>query len=106
MYCRTLGFIQHFRLDKCTVYHLSHLSAKGIQKIEESPLEFVVSTDTLECPDAGLSSKIRFISAAPMFAQAVKIVHDRTPMSSLFEQRVNKRMMDMSFMDQPTLLKD
>ena len=87
---------------------LSHnvLSAKGIQKIEESPLEFVVSTDTLECPDAGLSSKIRFISAAPMFAQAVKIVHDRTPMSSLFEQRVNKRMMDMSFMDQPTLLKD
>ena len=41
-----------------------------------------------------------------MFAQAVKIVHDRTPMSSLFEQRVNKRMMDMSFMDQPTLLKD
>ena len=34
------------------------------------------------------------------------IVHDRTSMSSLFEQRVNKRMMDMSFMDQPTLLKD
>ena len=85
---------------------LSHnvLSAKGIQRIEESPLEFLVSTDTLECPDAGLSKKLRFISAAPMFAQAVKIVHDRAPMSTMFEQRVNKRLLDMSFMEQQSLL--
>jgi len=85
---------------------LSHnvLSADGIKKIDESPIEFVVSTDTLECPYAYLSPKIRFISAAPMFAQAVKLIHDRAPMSTMFEQRVSKRLLDMSFAEQQSLL--
>ena len=43
---------------------LSHnvLSAKGIEKIENCPIEFLVATDTLECPDAHLSTKLRTIS--------------------------------------------
>ena len=80
------------------------MNAEGIRRVDASPLEFLVSTDTLECPDAHLSPKIRFISAAPMFAQAVKIVHDRAPMSTMFEQRVSKRLLDMSFAEQQTLL--
>ena len=85
---------------------LSHnvLNEKGIQRIEESPIEFLVCTDTLECPEAANSSKIRIISAAPMFAQAVKLIHDRAPMSTMFDQRVNKRLYDMSFAEQQTLL--
>jgi len=85
---------------------LSHnvLSEEGVRKVDESPIEFLVSTDTLEYPYGGLSSKIRSISAAPMFAQAVKIIHDRAPMSTMFEQRVSKRLLDMSFAEQQTLL--
>lgn len=85
---------------------LSHnvLAAKGIKRIDESPIEFLVSTDTLDCPDAALSPKIRCISAAPMFAQAVKIIHDRSSISTIFDERVNKRMMEMSFAEQQTLL--
>ena len=85
---------------------LSHnvLSAKGLEKIEKSPIEFLVSTDTLECHDAAVSTKLRTISAAPMFAQAVKIIHDRAPISNMFEQRVSKRLLDMSFMEQQSLL--
>ncbi len=85
---------------------LSHnvLNEKGLTRIEESPLEFVVSTDTLDCPDAACSTKLRFISAAPMFAQAVKIVHDRAPMSTMFDQRVSKRLLEMSFSEQQSLL--
>ena len=85
---------------------LSHnvLNEKGLKRIEESPLEFVVSTDTLDCPDAACSTKLRFISAAPMFAQAVKIVHDRAPMSTMFDQRVSKRLLEMSFSEQQSLL--
>ena len=81
---------------------LSHnvLSARGLEKIEQSPIEMLVATDTLECPDAHLSTKLRTISAAPMFAQAVKIIHDRAPISNMFEQGVSKRLLDMSFMDQ------
>lgn len=85
---------------------LSHnvLTEKGVQRIEESPISWLVSTDTLECPFAGKSTKIRTVSAAPMFAQAVKIIHDRAPMSTMYEKRVNKRIFDMSFGEQGSLL--
>ena len=85
---------------------LSHnvLNEKGVRRIDESPIEFVVSTDTLECPAAHLSEKIRFISAAPMFAQAVKIIHDRSSISTIFDETTNQRMLDMSFMEQQSLL--
>ena len=85
---------------------LSHnvLGEDGIRKINESPIEFLVATDTLDCPYTELSTKLRFISAAPMFAQAVKIIHDRAPMSTMFEQRVSKRLLEMSFTEQQTLL--
>lgn len=84
---------------------LSHnvLSKKGIEKIEQSAFEFVVSTDTVECPDAGLSKKLRFISAAPMFARAVQLIHDRAPISTLFDNNMSSRMFDMSFQEQQSL---
>ena len=66
----------------------------------------MVTTDTVECPEAKYHPKIRIISAAPMFAQAVKIIHDRAPMSTLFDQRISKRMLDMSFTQQLNLLYD
>ena len=85
---------------------LSHnvMTQKGLQRLEESPIEFLVSTDTLECPDAALTTKLRTISAAPMFAQAVKIIHDRAPMSTMFDTFVNKRLLKMSFGEQQKLL--
>lgn len=85
---------------------LSHnvMNAKAINRIQNSDYEFLVSTDTVECPEARNASKIRIISAAPMFAQAVKIIHDRAPMSTMFDQRISKRLMDMSFTEQPSLL--
>ena len=85
---------------------LSHnvLSEKGIKRLEESPIEAIVTTDTLESPEARLSPKIKIISAAPMFAQSVKIIHDRTPMSNLFRREFTERMLDMSFSEQTTLL--
>lgn len=87
---------------------LSHncMSEKALQRLDESPYEFVVTTDTVECPEAKNHPKIRIISAAPMFAQAVKIIHDRAPMSTLFDQRISKRMLDMSFTQQLNLLYD
>ncbi len=84
---------------------LSHnvLSEEGVRRIEESPLEFVVATDTVEFPYKNLTTKIRTISAAPMFAQAVKIVHDKSPMSAMFDKGFTDQMLSMSF-EQPSLL--
>ncbi len=85
---------------------LSHnvLSEKGIRRIHESPIEMLISTDTVQCPEAKLSNKIRIISAAPMFAQAVKIIHAREPMSSMFARDYSEHMVDMSFAEQITML--
>ena len=85
---------------------LSHncMNEKALKRFDDSPYEFVVTTDTVECPEAKAHPKIKIISAAPMFAQAVKIIHDKAPMSTLFDQRISKRMMDMSLAKQLTLL--
>ena len=57
---------------------LSHncMNEKALNRFDDSPYEFIVTTDTVECPEARKHPKIRIISAAPMFAQAVKIIHD------------------------------
>jgi ribose-phosphate pyrophosphokinase len=83
---------------------LSHivLGENGVKKIEDSPIEFLVSTDTVECPAAKNSSKFRIVSAAPMFAEAVRIIHDKEPMSTMFGD-VSQRMFDMSFASQLTI---
>ena len=85
---------------------LSHncMNEKALNRFDDSPYEFVVTTDTVECPEARRHPKIKIISAAPMFAQAVKLIHDKAPMSTLFDQRISKRMLDMSFAEQLTLL--
>ena len=85
---------------------LSHncMNEKALGRFDDSPYEFIVTTDTVECPEARKHPKIKIISAAPMFAQAVKLIHDKAPMSTLFDQRISKRMLDMSFAEQLTLL--
>lgn len=85
---------------------LSHnvLNEKGLKKIEESPIEVLISTDTLECPDAAVSTKLRTISAAPMFAQAVQIIHSRDSISKLFKEEETNHLMDWSFSEQLPLM--
>ena len=83
---------------------LSHvvMSEKAVQRIEDSPIELLVSTDTVYCEPALHSDKIEIISAAPMFAEAVKLIHDREPVSNMFGH-APKRMLEMSFSRQLSL---
>lgn len=84
---------------------LSHIvinDKRAIERINNSPIELLVSTDTVDCELALTSEKIRIISAAPMFAEAVRLIHDREPMSKLFTHS-SKRMLEMSFLRQMSL---
>ena len=83
---------------------LSHvvLQEKGVKRIGESPRELLVSTDTVDCPAVANSKKIRIISAAPLFAEAVRAIHDRVSVSNLFEY-TPRRMLDTSFARQMSL---
>lgn len=83
---------------------LSHvvLREPAVRRIEESPIELLVSTDTVDCPAVQGSKKIRIVSAAPMFAEAVNAIHNREPVSNLFDH-TPQRMFEVSFSQQLSL---
>ena len=67
---------------------LSHILCreKGIAAIENSPIEFLISTDTVENPYAYRSKKVRIVSVAPLFAEAAMRIQQRESISVLFEE--------------------
>lgn len=66
---------------------LSHflLRESGIKKINDSPIELVVSTDSVYNENA-FFGKVRIASVAPLFAEAVTRIHNRESISPLFEK--------------------
>ncbi|MEG1560074.1 MAG: ribose-phosphate diphosphokinase [Clostridia bacterium] len=83
---------------------LSHvvLGESGVAKIQNSPIKLLVSTDTVECPETKGCDKIKIISSAPLFAEAVRIIHDKRSISHIFDD-VSSDMLDLSFSMQPKL---
>lgn len=84
---------------------LSHvvLSEKGVKRIEDSPIELLVSTDTVLCPEAEKSSKIKLISAAPLFARSIELIHDHHSISHVFSEDLTQRFLNCSFDPEETL---
>ncbi|HYM34531.1 MAG TPA: ribose-phosphate pyrophosphokinase, partial [Steroidobacteraceae bacterium] len=59
------------------------LSGKAIEKIEASPLEYLLVTDSI--PLARASKKIHVQSVAKLFAEAIKRTNKGSSISSLFD---------------------
>ena len=83
---------------------LSHiiLNAKAVQRIEESPIELLVTTDTVHCPEAAASKKIRVVSAAPLFAETIRLMHERKPVGYMFTH-IPESVLQSSFSQQISL---
>lgn len=66
---------------------LSHvlLDAKGVARIENSPIELVIGTDTVINEHAQASAKFVTTSVAPLFAEALNRIHHSDSVSSLFD---------------------
>ncbi|MCX7774353.1 MAG: ribose-phosphate diphosphokinase, partial [Clostridia bacterium] len=60
------------------------LDEKGVQRIEASPIDLLVGMDTVDNERMTQSSKIRIISAAPLFAEALIRIQNEESLSSLF----------------------
>jgi ribose-phosphate pyrophosphokinase len=56
----------------------------AVEKIEKSPLEEVLFTDTIPITLQKSSPRIRTLSVAPIFASAIKAIHDDESISGLF----------------------
>jgi len=60
------------------------LNEKGLSALEESPIEELIITDTVENTLAFSHPKVKVASAAPLFAKAVDIIHNKDSLSQLF----------------------
>lgn len=61
------------------------LSGPAINRIEESVISELVVLDTINLPPEKQISKIKKISVAPIFADAIERIHTDKPVSELFE---------------------
>ncbi len=64
---------------------LSHniISAEGVKKIENSPIEVVISTDTVPNENIIGHDKFRTLSVAPMFAETIRRYHNYESINEL-----------------------
>ena len=74
---------------------LSHvvLREKGVRAIEESPIELLIGTDSVQNPYLAKGSKFVTVSVAPLFAEAVLRIHEKESVSPLFS-KVPKKVVD------------
>ncbi len=62
------------------------LSGPAVERIEKSDLKSLVVTDTLPLrPQAAHCDKIKVVSAARLFSQAIRSIHNEDSISSLFD---------------------
>jgi len=60
------------------------LSGKAIERIENSQLREVVFTDTIAYRGEELCGKIKYLTAAPLFAEAIRRIFEEVSISTLF----------------------
>ena len=71
------------RIFACAVHGV--LSGPAIERIEKSPIDKMIVTNTIPLSDAGSRcEKIKVLSVARLLGQAIKSIHEETSVSSLF----------------------
>jgi ribose-phosphate pyrophosphokinase len=61
-------------------------TADAVERLRASPLGEVVVTDTVPLPAAAAAeSRIRQVSVAPLFAEAIRSIYEETSISRLFD---------------------
>jgi ribose-phosphate pyrophosphokinase len=71
------------RVIACAVHGV--LSGPAIRRIEESPVDKLIVTNTIpQSAAAAACSKIEVLSVARLLGQAIKSIHEETSVSSLF----------------------
>ncbi|MDD4542364.1 MAG: ribose-phosphate diphosphokinase [Clostridia bacterium] len=71
------------KIITCTSHILSN--EKSIQQLNSSEIGMLITTDSIYNPSINLSSKIKVVSAAPLFAEAILRIHNNISISPLFK---------------------
>jgi ribose-phosphate pyrophosphokinase len=59
-------------------------AAGSMERLDASPIERLLVTDSIETQPVTLSPKVTVVSVAPLFAEALRRIHHRESLSSLF----------------------
>jgi ribose-phosphate pyrophosphokinase len=59
-------------------------AAGSMERIEASPIERLLVTDTVETQPVAFSPRVEVVSVAPLFAEAIRRIHRRESLSVLF----------------------
>ncbi|HEY3283232.1 MAG TPA: ribose-phosphate pyrophosphokinase [Armatimonadota bacterium] len=62
------------------------LSGPAVKRIEDSPIEELVVTNTIRLPEECQSPKVKVLSVAPLLADAMLRIHDNRSVSELFTE--------------------
>jgi ribose-phosphate pyrophosphokinase len=63
------------------------LSKGASKRIQESCIKQLIMTDTIECSMDEPPPNLKIVSVAPLFAEAIRSIHDRTSVSNLFPEK-------------------
>ena len=58
---------------------------RAMERIDRSPIKGLLMTDSVETQPVPLGPKIRVVSVAPLFGEAIKRIHNRESISVLFD---------------------
>ena len=61
------------------------LTPEASARLDDSPIERLYVTDTIELPPEELSAKVEVVSVAGLFGEAIRRIADRESISKLFE---------------------
>ncbi|MEX2210872.1 MAG: ribose-phosphate pyrophosphokinase [Gaiellaceae bacterium] len=61
-------------------------SGDASARLDASPIERVIVTDSVETQPVALGPKVQVVSVAPLFAEAIRRIHGRESVSVLFEE--------------------
>ncbi|HPJ76942.1 MAG TPA: ribose-phosphate pyrophosphokinase, partial [Clostridia bacterium] len=70
------------KIISCTSHILSN--EKSIQQLDRSEISMFITTDSIYNPSINLSSKIKVVSAVPLFSEVILRIHNNISISSLF----------------------
>jgi ribose-phosphate pyrophosphokinase len=61
------------------------LTAGAVERLEKSPIQRLLITDTVENQPVQFTAKIEVVSVAPIFGEAIKRIHNRESISEMFQ---------------------
>jgi phosphoribosylpyrophosphate synthetase len=73
--------------DRVVTAAVTHgVFAEGsMRRLDACPIRRLIVTDTVETQPTALSGKVRVVSVAPLFAEAIRRIHHRERISGLFQ---------------------